>query len=193
MSVCPYCNKSFKDDECKKIHVDLCKKSLRKCKWIDINGKKCGLSGKYLNGYCKRHVIVDFVYDDEGIKSSSCDSLEGCGYSYKKSIKVTSKKDIEDNSSLNFIYRGNRYTYISSSLTTITMKNIETNENELFWTTRDARKTKQGFLLSNLRSEEYDFYCEEVALCKIDDEYYCSGCFESVFKASIDILNNIKI
>lgn len=155
-----------------------------KCRWILPNGNRCNHEGKYVGNFCKRHCIGKYDYNPEGIDS------EGCGNVLTSQIYADSIKTIESYSDRIFngvfIGRGKaKYEYHSSAVTYVTMKNHDTKEKVVFWKDSETRGKKGGFLINSLSTEPCEDYCENLAVCKIDDEFFCTKCFELTFKGKI--------
>ncbi len=162
-----------------------------KCRWILPNGNRCIYEGKYIGNFCKRHCLGPYKYDPEGINS------EGCGNVITTQVYVDSIKTLETYAEHVFIGvfigRGKaRYEYHSSATTYVTMKNVDTKEKVIFWISSEARGKKGGFLLNSLSTEPFEDYCENLAVCKIDDEFFCAKCFELTFKGKIRSLRCLE-
>lgn len=155
-----------------------------KCRWILPNGNRCPHEGKYIGIFCKKHCISEYIYNPDGIDS------EGCGNVLTSQIYVDCIKTIEAYSDRIFIGvfvgRGKaKYEYHSSAITYVTMINHDTREKVIFWKDSETRGKKGGFLINTLCTEPCDDYCENLAVCKIDDEFFCTKCFELTFKGKI--------
>ena len=173
-------------------HQRECVAALRKCSWIHMDGRKCRFRGRY-SGFCKRHWLGDVVYNPEGLTDED-GGEEGCSHVYSKQINPTTIKSLEEHSEYPFIGRGNViYEYIRSSLTTVTMKLVETDEEVLFWKDHEARGKKSGHLIKTLKTQPFDVYCENIAVANVDDEFYCKECFEKAYGCKIKALKKFRI
>ena len=189
-NICPECKKKFESPLCLQEHLKKCPALFKRCRWVNLDGVICKFKGRYGDGFCKKHCLIDYYYNPDGVGNDK-EELEGCSNYYNKKIIVSTKKSIEDNSEYNFIGIGNvKYEYIKSSVSTVTMKNLDTDENIIFWKDRESRGKRGGHLITTLRSELFKHYCEEVAVCKVEGNYYCEDCFEKCFTCRIETLEN---
>ena len=160
---------------------------MKKCKWINLDGRKCRLPGKY-NGYCKRHEIEDYVYNRDGIKNNE-EGMEGCGHIKYQRIVPYNIEWIANNSDKTFVGKyGIKYEYVKNNVSSVTMRVVgSTEDTVLFWRDKESRGNRDGYLLNSLKVNTKE-YCENIAVCIVEKEFYCESCFESVYGCRIKSL-----
>lgn len=153
---------------------------MTKCRWVNSGGVRCMQRGQYVGNLCKRHCLGEYEYRVEGIKE------EGCGNIFSRKVRVDTIRSIEVYSENKFIGKnGVKYEYVSSANTYVIMKNIETDEEIIFWKDTESRGAKGGYLINMLTTVPFENYCEDIAVCRIEGEYYCKDCFENTFRGKI--------
>ena len=196
---CYGCNKKFRTIKDLKIHQNKCSEALKKCCWIKLSNKgietKCCFLGPYGKGYCKKHFIDYIACSFNGIIE------EVDGEKYKETCSCTNIKKYLPKSikhmmsgiffSLDYTSGSNKYNIESKNDSSISMRNIETNEIEIFWESKDTRKNKDGKLITSLRAV-YELECDSMAIIKMKDETtYCKNCFEGRFNTTSESLIEI--
>jgi hypothetical protein len=183
---CDTCGEAFQTKQNLNIHYQYCI-SVGRCKWLYMTGKRCSSTAKYMGKFCKRHFLGNYQYDPNGIHSEG--TREGCSGVYVRKINAISIGIVEKYSQYDFIGRGGlRYQYYESGNTYVKMKITQTGETVLFWRDSVARGKKPGQLLTTLVTEPFEDYCENLALCKIDEQYYCEECFAREFGGMVKSL-----
>jgi hypothetical protein len=187
MFYCKDCKDKFEDKISLSKHKVVCPAIITKCKWVYKNGRKCNFRGQYTGSLCKRHCVGKYVYNKDGIVNLE-GGLEGCGHIDMCVCRPISMVELEQNSSLVFFYRGASYKFVKSTDNTAIMVNQSSNEEIVFWKNKEARKKKSGPLINNLKSEEFETYCENTAICIVNNNFYCEKCFCKVHNCRIETL-----
>ena len=159
-----------------------------KCKWVYLDGRKCRQSKLNNKEYCKRHDIdQSYIYSPDGLKNKNGE-LEGCGHVASIVFRPITTKQVENHSEYSFISKGANYDYHKSTPSGVFMKDVTSDESILFWKDKETRKGKSGPLLSSLKTEMYEEYCDEIAICFIEEKHYCEKCFKTAFRCRMETL-----
>jgi hypothetical protein len=124
--------------------------------------------------------LGDYVYKENGIMS------EGCSNVLSRRVRVDSIKSVETYGENKFVSKdGTKYEYVSSAVTYVIMRRLGTEEEVVFWKDTESRGTRGGYLINMLTTVPFDDYCDDIAVCRIDGEYYCKECFENTFRGKV--------
>lgn len=155
-------------------------KYFSKCRWISEKGARCLQRSQYVGNFCKRHCLGNYVYKPDGMEMEACSNI------FSRKVRLDTIRSVETYAENKFVGRnGARYEYIESANTYVKMRCIGTNEEVVFWKDTESRGAKGGYLINTLVTVPFDDFCEDTAVCKIGEDYYCKDCFEVTFRGKI--------
>lgn len=163
--------------------------SQTKCIWKNKSGKRCKNS-IIKNNHCNRH-NYEYIYIQDGIKIDKTSIV--CQNTILKSFKLNTIEDIEiyqdkefqDKYKNIYVYENN---FSKKLYTYITLKNINTGLNEIFWNNKDDKKNTQDKLIKELSIKPYKEDCENDSVICINGEFLCESCFENGYDTLIEYL-----
>lgn len=165
-----------------------------KCTWKTKEGKRCKFASNKNTNYCNKH-YYNYVYMEDGLKSNNipivCQNTLLIVFKPKNIEEIMIFKDHEfiDSNKVIYTYENKPKT----GVTYITMNNTITGLDELFWSSREDRKSQSGRLVKELTVKPYKESCENDSVICINGECLCEECFEKGYDTLIEYMKQTKL